>query len=180
MKRSLYFFATLFLAAAVFTSCHRKAEEPEKAPEKIVSLDLSDSTAFHELVHFYITNDIIPKEAVLCDHEKNGGIHTFACLAEDLELCAPTTCKTRCTALSSRKWCIIQAPQAITTSISVKKMKRDSISLNRLSAPPTPTSVRKTKSSTDTKCFTSKRKMPPTNSTTTAKILSLSPSLLHH
>ena len=89
MKRSLYLFATLFLAAAVFTSCHRKPEEPEKAPEKIVSLDLSDSTAFHELVHFYITNDIIPKEAVLCDHEKNGGIHTFACLAEDLELCAP-------------------------------------------------------------------------------------------
>ena len=89
MKRSLYLFATLLLAAAVFTSCHRKAEEPEKVPEKIVSLDLSDSTAFHELVHFYITNDIIPKEAVLCDHEKNGGIHTFACLAEDLELCAP-------------------------------------------------------------------------------------------
>lgn len=89
MKRSLYLFATLLLAAAVFTSCHRKAEEPEEAPEKVVSLDFSDSTAFHELLHFYITNDIIPKEAILCDHESNGGMHTFACLAEDLELCAP-------------------------------------------------------------------------------------------
>ena len=90
MKRNTLLFAILFIAAAVLsTSCHRKAEEPEKAPEKIVSLDLSDSTAFHELVHFYITNDIIPKEAVLCDHESKGGMHTFECLAEDLELCAP-------------------------------------------------------------------------------------------
>ena len=39
--------------------------------------------------------------------------------------CAPPTIfKTLCMALSSKKWCIIQAPQAITTSISVKKMKR--------------------------------------------------------
>lgn len=90
MKRNTLLFAILFIAAAVLTtSCKRKVEQVEEAPQKVVSLDLSDSTAFHELVHFYITNDIIPKEAVLCDHEKNGGIHTFACLAEDLELCAP-------------------------------------------------------------------------------------------
>ncbi len=90
MKRKTLLFATLFIAAAVLAaSCKHKGDNTEEAPQKIVSLDLSDSTAFHELIHFYITSDIIPKEAVLCDHESKGGMHTFECLAEDLELCAP-------------------------------------------------------------------------------------------
>lgn len=89
MKRKIFLLATLLLAAAVFTSCHRKVEEPEKAPEQVFSLDLSDSTVLHELLHFYITNDIIPQEAVLCDHETAGGQHTSECLAPDFELCAP-------------------------------------------------------------------------------------------
>ena len=178
MKRSLYLFATLLLAAAVFTSCHRKAEEPEKAPEKIVSLDLSDSTAFHELVHFYITNDIIPKEAVLCDHEKNGGIHTFACLAEDLELCAPDYLQDSLHGTFFQE--VVYNPGSSgDNNIYICQKDEKGFHL-RLSAPPTLTLVRKTKSSTDTKCFTSKRKMPPTNSTTTAKILSRNPSPLHH
>ena len=81
MKRSLLFIIALFVVViALLTSCNKKSNKKENAPQKVVSLDLNDPTVFNELVHFYITNDIIPSEAVLCDHESNGGVHTFECL----------------------------------------------------------------------------------------------------
>ena len=90
MKRSLLFIIALFVVViALLTSCNKKSNKKENAPQKVVSLDLNDPTVFNELVHFYITNDIIPSEAVLCDHESNGGVHTFECLDGELELCAP-------------------------------------------------------------------------------------------
>lgn len=90
MKRSSLFIVTLFVVvAALMSGCNKKSNKKENAPQKVVSLDLNDPTVFNELVHFYIANDIIPSEAVLCDHESKGGMHTFECLHEDLELCAP-------------------------------------------------------------------------------------------
>ena len=89
MKRHVFRFVTLILAVAVFTSCGNKTAKEKEAPKKIVSFDYSDSVTFHELLHFYITNDIIPEEALLCDHESKGGLHTLECLADDIELCAP-------------------------------------------------------------------------------------------
>lgn len=88
MKHKIFLLATLLLSAAVFTSCNNQ-KDSKKAPEKIISFDLTDPATIHELLHFYITNDIIPEEAVLCDHEAQGGMHTWECISEDLEYGAP-------------------------------------------------------------------------------------------
>ncbi|MCQ2263015.1 MAG: hypothetical protein MJZ70_01905 [Bacteroidales bacterium] len=87
MKRNLLFFAVLILAAGVFcTSCKEKKVEQ---PPKIVSFDLQDSALVNDLLCFYMNNDIIPKEAFICDHATKGGMHTFTCLADDVDFCAP-------------------------------------------------------------------------------------------
>jgi len=89
MKRHFFFISVLLIAVGVlFVSCGNTGEKKE-TPQKIVSFDYTDSVTFHELLHFYIANDIIPEEALLCDHESKGGLHTLECLVDDIELCAP-------------------------------------------------------------------------------------------
>ena len=79
----------LFALAFVFLAVGCKQKKEEKKPEKIVSFDLEDSAMIDELLCFYLDSAIIPEEAFVCDHHKNGGRHTFDCISEDVDFCVP-------------------------------------------------------------------------------------------
>ena len=64
---------TLLLGA-----CRPKTE----APEKLLSFDPADSVLVDQLMRFYLDSNIIPREAIVCDHSA-GGLYTFDCLSEN-------------------------------------------------------------------------------------------------
>ncbi len=62
-------------------ACNNKPTAAE--PEKTVSFDPNDSALVDELMRFYISSSIIPKDALLVNHEQDGGMYNFDCLSED-------------------------------------------------------------------------------------------------
>ena len=77
----------LTVMALLFSFCHQKKETP--ASSKLISFDLSDSVMVDELMRFYLDSNMITPEYLVCDHEKNGGLHSFECISEAVEFCAP-------------------------------------------------------------------------------------------
>lgn len=84
-----YLSIILFALAFIFLAVGCKQKKEEKKPEKMVSFDLEDSAMVDELLCFYLDSAIIPEEAFVCDHHKNGGRHTFDCISENVDFCVP-------------------------------------------------------------------------------------------
>jgi hypothetical protein len=62
----------------LFGACRPKTEEPEK----LLSFDPADSVLVDLLMRFYLDSNIIPREALICEHAE-GGLYTFDCLSEN-------------------------------------------------------------------------------------------------
>ena len=69
---------TFIALIAMFGACRPKTE----APEKLLSFDPADSVLVDQLMRFYLDSNIIPREAIVCDHS-TGGLYTFDCLSEN-------------------------------------------------------------------------------------------------
>ena len=78
----------LLVFGMTWVGCRHQQPTTEEPP-KIVSFDLNDSALVNELMCFYIDNEILPKEALVCDHAQKDGLHSFNCMAEDVDFCAP-------------------------------------------------------------------------------------------
>ena len=66
------------LLTLLFGACRPTAE----APEKLLSFDPADSVLVDQLMRFYLDSNIIPREALVCEHNE-GGLYTFDCLSEN-------------------------------------------------------------------------------------------------
>ncbi|MBQ7735703.1 MAG: hypothetical protein IJT61_07235, partial [Bacteroidales bacterium] len=56
----------------LFSACRPKTE----APAKLLSFDPADSVLVDQLMRFYLDSNIIPLEAIVCEHS-NDGLYTF-------------------------------------------------------------------------------------------------------
>ena len=69
---------TFIALIVLFGACRPKTE----APEKLLSFDPADSVLVDQLMRFYLDSNIIPHEAIVCEHTE-GGLYTFDCLSEN-------------------------------------------------------------------------------------------------
>ena len=84
MKRIFFVLIAASLLGICCTACGDKIVHHKTATEpKILSFDPHDSLQVDQLMRFYISNDIIPKEALARKHDSVHGLHTFDCLCED-------------------------------------------------------------------------------------------------
>lgn len=71
----------LIIAAVVLTAVLSACRPKTEAPAKLLSFDPADSVLVDQLMRFYLDSNIIPHEAIVCEHG-NDGLYTFDCLSE--------------------------------------------------------------------------------------------------
>lgn len=79
MKKISFVLIAVLIGCVV--ACNNKPTATE--PEKTVSFDPNDSALVDDLMRFYISSNIIPKEALQENHDKDGKMYNFDCLSED-------------------------------------------------------------------------------------------------
>lgn len=80
MKKT-FFFSIVCLCCCIFMSC-----QPEKPKDnRLLSFDPKDSALVDELVRFYIDSNIIPKEALICQHPTDKYL-SYSCINENCEI----------------------------------------------------------------------------------------------
>ena len=72
----------LIIAAVVLTAVLSACRPKTEAPAKLLSFDPADSVLVDQLMRFYLDSNIIPHEAIICEHTE-GGLYTFDCLSEN-------------------------------------------------------------------------------------------------
>ena len=75
-------FRNILIPAIVLTLLFGACRPKTEAPEKLLSFDPADSVLVDQLMRFYLDSNIIPREAIVCDHSA-GGLYTFDCLSEN-------------------------------------------------------------------------------------------------
>ena len=75
-------FRKIILPAIIVTLLFGACRPTAEAPEKLLSFDPADSVLVDQLMRFYLDSNIIPREALVCEHAE-GGLYTFDCLSEN-------------------------------------------------------------------------------------------------
>ena len=75
-------FRKIILPAIILTLLLGACRPTAEAPEKLLSFDPADSVLVDQLMRFYLDSNIIPREALVCEHAE-GGLYTFDCLSEN-------------------------------------------------------------------------------------------------